>query len=59
MTVGRTLWTGDQVVARTLLTAPGDCGGDDEVGGMNGFGRGNRTEALIKISNKENQRHSN
>jgi hypothetical protein len=25
---------GDQLVARTLLTAPGDC---DEVGGMNGF----------------------
>jgi hypothetical protein len=38
--VGRTPWTGDQLVARPLLTAPGDCD-DDEVGGMNGFGRGN------------------
>jgi hypothetical protein len=38
---------GDQLVARTLLTDPGDCdhddAADDEVGGMNGFGRGNRT----------------
>jgi hypothetical protein len=33
---------GDQLVARQLLTAPDDC--DDEVGGMNGFGRGNRTQ---------------
>jgi hypothetical protein len=41
-TVGRTPWTGDQLVARPLLTAPGDCD-DDEVGGMNGFGRGNRS----------------
>jgi hypothetical protein len=40
-TVGRTPWTGDQLVSRHLLTAPGDC--DDEVGGMNGFGRGNRS----------------
>jgi hypothetical protein len=40
-TVGRTTWTVDQLVARTLLTAPGDCD-DGEVGGMNGFGRGNR-----------------
>jgi hypothetical protein len=24
-TVGRTPWTGDQLVARPLLTAPGDC----------------------------------
>jgi hypothetical protein len=38
-TVGRTPWTGDQLVARPLLTVPGDC--DGEVGGMNGFGRGN------------------
>jgi hypothetical protein len=35
-TVGRTPWTGDQLVARPLLTAPGDCE-DGEVGGMNGF----------------------
>jgi hypothetical protein len=40
--VGRTPWTGDQLVARPLLTAPGDCD-DDEVGGMNGFGGGNRS----------------
>jgi hypothetical protein len=39
-TVGRTPWTGDQLVASPLLTAPGDCD-DGEVGGMNGFGRGN------------------
>jgi hypothetical protein len=32
---------GDQLVARPLLTAPDDC--DDEVGGMNGFDRGNRS----------------
>jgi hypothetical protein len=38
-TVSRTPWTGDQLVARPLLTAPGDCD-DGEVGGMNGFGRG-------------------
>jgi hypothetical protein len=31
---------GDQLVARTLLTAPGDCDDDGEVCGMNGFGRG-------------------
>jgi hypothetical protein len=31
---------GDQLVARSLLTAPGDYE-DGEVGGMNGFGRGN------------------
>jgi hypothetical protein len=41
-TVGRTPWRGDQFVARTLLTAPGDCDDDREVGGMYGFGRGNR-----------------
>jgi hypothetical protein len=41
-TVGRTPSTGDQLVARPLLTAPGDCDDDDgEVGGMNGVGRGN------------------
>jgi hypothetical protein len=28
---------GDKLVARLLLTAPGDCD-DGEVGGMNGFG---------------------
>jgi hypothetical protein len=38
-TVGRTPRTGDQLVARPLLTAPGECD-DDEVGGMNGCGRG-------------------
>jgi hypothetical protein len=41
-TVGRTPYTSDQLVARSLLTAPGDCD-DGEVGGMNGFGRGNRS----------------
>jgi hypothetical protein len=42
-TVGSTLWTGDQLVARPLLTAPDDCDDDDdEVGGVKGFGRGNR-----------------
>jgi hypothetical protein len=40
--VGRTPWTGDQLVTRPLLTAPGDCD-DGKVGGMNGFGRGNRS----------------
>jgi hypothetical protein len=41
--VGWTPWTGDLLVARTLLTAPGDCDDDDgEVGGINGLGRGNR-----------------
>jgi hypothetical protein len=34
---------GDQLVARPLLTAPGDCDDDGEVGGMNGFGRGNQS----------------
>jgi hypothetical protein len=33
---------GDQLVTRPLLTAPGDCE-DGEVGGMNDFGRGNRS----------------
>jgi hypothetical protein len=41
--VSRTPWTGDQLVASPLLTAPGDCD-DGEVVGMNGFGRG--TEVL-------------
>jgi hypothetical protein len=41
-TVGRTPWIGDQLVARPLLTAPGDCD-DGELGGMNVFGRGNRS----------------
>jgi hypothetical protein len=41
-TVGSTPWTGDQLVASSLLTAPGDCD-NGEVGGMNGFGRGNRS----------------
>jgi hypothetical protein len=41
-TVSSTPWTGDQLVARPLLTAPGDCD-DGEVGGMNGCGRGNRS----------------
>jgi hypothetical protein len=40
--VSSTPWTGDQFVARPLLTAPDDCD-YDEVGGMNGFGRGNRS----------------
>jgi hypothetical protein len=39
-TVSSTPWT-DQLVTRALLTAPGDYDGG-EVGGMNGFGRGNR-----------------
>jgi hypothetical protein len=39
-TVSRIPWTGDQLVARTLLTTPGDCD-DREVGGMNGFGMAN------------------
>jgi hypothetical protein len=38
-TVGRTPWTGDQFVARPLLTAPGE-GEDGEVGAMNGFWQG-------------------
>jgi hypothetical protein len=41
-TVSRTPWTGDHLVAKPLLTAPADCD-DGEVGGMNGFGRGNRS----------------
>jgi hypothetical protein len=44
MTVSSTPWTGDQLIARTLLTAPGDCD-DDEVSGMNGFLAG-ETEVL-------------
>jgi hypothetical protein len=41
-TVCRTLWTGDQLVARPLLSAPGECD-DDEVGGMNCFRRRNQS----------------
>jgi hypothetical protein len=41
-TIGRIPWTGDQLVTKTLLTALGDWD-DREVGGMNGFGRGNRS----------------
>jgi hypothetical protein len=41
-TVSRTPWTGDQLLARLLLTAPGDCVGG-EIGGMNGVGWGNRS----------------
>jgi hypothetical protein len=43
-TVSSTPWTGDQHVAKPLVTAPGECDDDGEVGGMNGFGRG--TEVL-------------
>jgi hypothetical protein len=42
-TVSRTPWTGDQLVARHLLTTPGDCDNDGEVGGISGFGRGKRS----------------
>jgi hypothetical protein len=42
-TVSRTPWTGGQLIARHLLTALGDCDEDGEVGGMNSFGRGNRS----------------
>jgi hypothetical protein len=42
-TVSSTPWTGDQLVARTLLSVPGDCDDDGEVGRMNGFGRGHRS----------------
>jgi hypothetical protein len=42
-TVGRTPWTSDRLVARPLLTATGECDDDGEVGGMNGFGKGNRS----------------
>jgi hypothetical protein len=41
-TVGRTPWTDDQLLARPLITAPGDCD-DEEVGGVNGFGRRSRS----------------
>jgi hypothetical protein len=43
-TVGRTPWTGDQFVARPLLTAPGNCD-DGEVGGTKRFLAG-ETEVL-------------
>jgi hypothetical protein len=42
-TVSRTPWTGDQLVARTLLTAPGDFDDDGEVEEENGFGSENRS----------------
>jgi hypothetical protein len=42
-TVGRTPWMSDQLVARPLQTALGECDDDGEVGGMIGFGRGNRS----------------
>jgi hypothetical protein len=48
----RTPWTGDQLVARPLLSAPGDCDGDGEVGGMNGFGRGNRSTRRKPVHHK-------
>jgi hypothetical protein len=35
---------GDQLVARPLLTAPGDCDDDGEVGGMNGYGHKRKYE---------------
>jgi hypothetical protein len=41
-TDGRTPWTGDQLVAKPLLTAPANFD-DGEVGGMNGFGWENRS----------------
>jgi hypothetical protein len=41
-TVGSTHWMSDQLVARALLTASGDCD-DGEAGGMNVFVRGNRS----------------
>jgi hypothetical protein len=41
-TVGRTPRTGNQLVSRSLLPAPGDCD-DGEVGGMNSIGSGNRS----------------
>jgi hypothetical protein len=39
-TVSRTPWTGDQLVARPQLTAPGDCDDDGENGGMPGYCQG-------------------
>jgi hypothetical protein len=42
-TAGRTPWTGDQLVARPVLTASGVCGDDGGIGRMNGFGMGNRS----------------
>jgi hypothetical protein len=53
-TVSSTPWTDDQLVARPLLTAPGDYDDDGEVGGINGFGRGNLSTQLV-IS-KDNNR---
>jgi hypothetical protein len=42
-TVSRSPCTDDQLVARPLITTPGDCGDDGEVDGVNGFGRRNRS----------------
>jgi hypothetical protein len=60
-TVSRTSWTGDQLVARPLLTAPGDCDDDGEIVGMNGSGRGKpRTPEFsksIRIKLRESPRH--
>jgi hypothetical protein len=42
-TVSRSPWTGEQLVTRPLLTALGVCDFDGKVGGMNGFGRGDRS----------------
>jgi hypothetical protein len=39
-TVGRTPWTGDSSLQGLCVSTPRDCE-DGEVGGMNGFGRGN------------------
>jgi hypothetical protein len=41
-TVSSTPWMGDQLVAKPLLTTPGDCY-HGEIGGMNGFGWRNRS----------------
>jgi hypothetical protein len=38
-TISRSPWTGDQLVARPLLTVPSDCD-DGEIGGLNGFWQG-------------------
>jgi hypothetical protein len=43
VTRSRTVGRGEQLVARTLLTAPGDCDDYGDVGGTNGLGWGNRS----------------
>jgi hypothetical protein len=48
-TVSSTTWTADQLVARTLLTALGDCD-DGEVGGLNSFGRRTRITRREPVS---------